>query len=142
MTNVEPAPASPQIALIRWQNCAHALRMGWRDFLAEPIYGIFFGGLYAFGGIVIFLVLYNAGTPLYILPLAIGFPLLGPFVAAGLYEVSRRLEAGEPMGWRAILGGMLMQRRREFSWMAFIVLFIFWMWMYQVRILFALFLGS
>ncbi|MCB2015889.1 MAG: DUF2189 domain-containing protein, partial [Sphingobium sp.] len=33
------------------------------------------------------------------------------------------------------------QRGRELSWMAFVMLFFFWMWMYQVRLLIALFLG-
>ena len=33
------------------------------------------------------------------------------------------------------------QRRREVSWMAFTMLFVFWVWMYQIRLLMALILG-
>lgn len=44
------------------------------------------------------------------------------------------------MNPRGIFGFMLRQSRREFAWMAFVVLFIFWIWMYQARILIALLL--
>ena len=39
-----------------------------------------------------------------------------------------------------VLGAIWEQRRRELSWMAFVAVFLFMMWMYQVRLLTALFL--
>ncbi len=119
----------------------HALRQGAADFLAAPLYGLFFSGVFAAGGIFMYLHLYRFAAPWLIIPLAIGFPLVGPFAAVGLYEVSRRLRTGEKLEWRAILGVVFAQRERELAWMAFVVLFVFWVWVYQIRLLMALFLG-
>lgn len=118
-----------------------ALRLGLRDFTRAPLFGLFFGGIYAAGGVLLFLLLAYYRSVWFILPLAIGFPLIGPFVAAGLYEVSRRLGRGEQLRWGEILTVTIRQSRRELGWMAFVTLFIFWVWMYQVRLLVALFLG-
>ena len=114
---------------------------GWRDFRAYPAFGLFFGAIYAIGGIFIAAMLTYYHLPWMIIPVAIGFPLIGPFVAVGLYEVSRREQQGEPIVWKAILGEVFRQRERQLSWMAFVVLFIFWIWIYQIRLLMALFLG-
>lgn len=136
-----PVVGGYQIRNVTFSDVLDALRQGFSDFLRAPIYGIFFGAIFAGGGLAIlaFLVIYD--LPWMILPIAIGFPLIGPFVAAGLYEVSRRLSAGEPLSWRAILFTVFQQRERQFGWMAFVVLFVFWIWLYQVRLIFALFLG-
>ena len=118
-----------------------ALAAGLADFRKAPFFGLFFGGVFALGGIFLYLLLTYYRTVWLILPLAIGFPLIGPFVAAGLYEVSRRLTAGERLRWGEILTVTVRQSRSEFGWMAFVVLFIFWIWMYQVRLMVALFMG-
>ena len=72
---------------------AEALSEGLRDFQAVPLYGLAFGALYAAGGIAILLCLTAFGMVYLAYPLAAGFALIGPFVAIGLYEVSRRREA-------------------------------------------------
>jgi len=116
-----------------------ALGKGLRDFQAVPLYGLAVGALYAAGGNLIVLSVTALGMTYLAYPLAAGFALIGPFAALALYEVSRRREAGEVPSvadiWRAI------RTRGELGWMAFVTLFIFVMWMYQVRFLMALFLG-
>lgn len=114
---------------------------GVHDFAAAPRFGLFFGAVFAAIGMIITLSLTRWHLSWMIYPFAIGFPLIGPFVAAGLYEVSRRLESGAPLSWSAVLSVIWAQRARELSWMAFTMLFFFWVWMYQVRLLIALFLG-
>jgi uncharacterized membrane protein len=134
-------PKLPDINSITFSDVRLALRLGWLDFKAAPLLGIIFGGFYALGGLAIWAGLMIYQMPWMIIPLAIGFPLIGPFVAVGLYEISRRLMAGKPLVWRDIFLLMLGQRERQLGWMAFVLLFIFWVWIYQVRLLMALFLG-
>ncbi|WP_422371726.1 DUF2189 domain-containing protein [Hoeflea sp.] len=138
----ESGPAgAPAIGEISLQDVTSSLAAGWTDFRANPGFGLFFGGIYMLGGMLILGFLTSIGAPWMIIPLAIGFPLLGPFVAVGLYEVSRRRQAGEPVTWQGVLTEVFHQRERQLGWMAFVVMFIFWVWVYQVRLLLALFLG-
>ena len=134
-------PSQPVIRSVGLADVGSALKKGFGDFFRAPLFGLFFGGVYTAGGIAILLFLYQLHMPWLILPIAIGFPLIGPFVAVGLYEVSRRLIAGQPLEWKGVLGVIFRQRERELSWMAFVVLFVLWIWLYQVRLLTAIFLG-
>lgn len=138
---VTPRPPSVKINTISLADVKAALAAGWRDFTRAPLIGLFFGAIYAAGGIAIWLLLSVYHEPWWIIPIAVGFPLIGPFVAVGLYETSRRLSAGEPLRLSEILTVILAQRKRQVAWMAFVVLFIFWMWLYEVRMLLAIFLG-
>lgn len=139
--HVEGRPRAPQINAVTPGDVVAALKSGIADFRRAPMFGLFFGGIYAAGGLAILFFLYQIEKPWLIFPIAIGFPLIGPFVAVGLYEVSRRLAAGQPLEWRGVLSVVLQQRERELSWMAFVVLFVFWVWLYQIRLLTAIFLG-
>src|SRR5262245_52245707 len=86
----------PVVRPIAAADIAEALGQGLRDFQAMPLYGLAFGALYAAGGIAIVLCLTAFGLIYLAYPLAAGFALIGPFVAIGLYEMSRRREVGEP----------------------------------------------
>jgi uncharacterized membrane protein len=129
----------PVVRRISASDIAEALGQGLRDFQALPLYGLTFGALYAAGGILIVLCLTAFGMVYFAYPLAAGFALIGPFVATGLYEVSRRREAGQKVSFGAIWSTV--RSRSEIGWMAFVTLFFFVIWMYQVRLLIALFLG-
>ncbi len=139
-TDYIPKPA-PRVLTIGAGDIVDSLEMGLRDFAAAPLYGLFFGGIYALGGMLIVLAASALDLGYISYPLAGGFALIGPFVAVGLYEVSRRREKGEALSWGGVLGVVVAQRRRETGWMAFVTIFVLIMWMYQVRILIALFIG-
>jgi uncharacterized membrane protein len=131
----------PEVRAVTVADIKASLLWGASDFAAAPGIGLAIGAVFALVGIAITLALTVWHLPWMIYPFAIGFPLIGPFAAVGLYEVSRRLEAGQRPDWNTVLSTIWAQRRREVSWMAFTMLFIFWMWMYQVRLLMALTLG-
>ena len=82
------------------------LAAGWADLKAAPAIGLFYGGVLALMGQ---LLLHFVGGAVGV-ALTTGFLLVGPFLAIGLYDVSRRREAGERprlaptlVAWRANL---------------------------------------
>ena len=131
----------PLIRTIATDDVYAALAAGWADFRAAPRFGLFFGGVYALLGIRSSCTLWVLDQPFWIVPFAFAFPLIGPFAAIGLYEVSRRREAGEPLDWAEILGVVWSKRDSQIPSMAFIVLAGFMIWMWVASMLVILFLG-
>lgn len=131
--------ADPVVRTITTADVVEALAQGVRDFQAAPVYGATLGALCASVGLAVIATLFVVGMPYFAYPIAAGFALVAPTVAAMLYEVSRRLDTGEPLSFSAILGTVT--GRSEIRWMGFMTIFVFVMWMYQVRLLMALFLG-
>jgi uncharacterized membrane protein len=141
----EPSATSaslfPVIREITIDDVHAAFYEGLADFRAAPSFGLFFGGVYAIGGLLLLLVMSALQVSYLAYPLAAGFALIGPFIAVGLYEVSRRRELGLPLEWKPVLGVVFSQSKRELGWMAFVAIFVMIIWLYQVRLLLAIFLG-
>ena len=117
------------------------LLLGLRDLSKAPKYGIFFGGIYALGGWMVIWLLFWLSMPYLAYPAALGFAFIAPFIAAGIYEVSRRLEANEPLSWEVVLGTAWQQKGRDLGWMALITGFAFFIWMDYAALTFLLFFG-
>ncbi|PNG27266.1 DUF2189 domain-containing protein [Methylocella silvestris] len=118
-----------------------ALKQGWRDFKNAPVYGLVFGAIFALGGIAIAAWAYERGLSYLMYPAIIGFAMIGPFAAVGLYEVSRLQERGQRPSWGAIARTLVAQGGAELAWMAFVTLFIFMAWIYAAQMLVAIFFG-
>jgi uncharacterized membrane protein len=146
--NVKPAAPPVNIARslvvkpVTVADILASLRSGLSDFLARPLLSGFFGLVYALFGIFFVAGLAWFDRIWMIIPVAIGFPLVAPFAAAGLYEISRRLQKGQSFTARDIFFVINRQRNRELGWMAFVTLFVFWVWVYQVRLLLAIILQN
>lgn len=126
-------PARAKVNKVTADDIKASLKAGFSDFLAHPFLSGFFGLFYAVFGILLVWCLVWLGAIWMVIPAAIAFPLVAPFAAAGLYEMSRRMQKGESFGWSDILTVMANQRKREMGWMAFVTLFILWVWFYQFR---------
>jgi uncharacterized membrane protein len=133
---------APAIRDLHARDLATALRLGFADFRAKPMMGLVFATIYVVGGWLLYLFLFASNLEWLAIPITVGFPLLGPFLAVGLYEVSRRLEAGEtswPMA--EIFAVIWRQRLRQLPSMAWVVIVYFLFWSFFAHMLFALFLG-
>lgn len=131
----------PPPALIGFDAIGGALRDGWRDFRRAPGFGLFFSAFYVAGGLVLSAVALAAGQEWWLIPFVVGFPLIAPFAAVGLYEVSRRIEAGEALDWLSVMGVVFAQKDRQVPSMAMVILLMFMFWVFVAHTIFALFMG-
>jgi uncharacterized membrane protein len=136
----EPSPL-PEVQTVAATDIGACLSAGLSDFLRAPAFGMVFSAVYVLGGLVLFLVATASGQEWWLIPFVVGFPLLAPFAAVGLYEVSRRIEIGEPLIWREVLGVVIAQRNRQIPSMAMVILLIFMFWVFMAHTIFALFMG-
>ena len=116
-----------------------SLRAGVQDFRRAPQFGLFFSAVYVVGGFLMLWV--GAGHVTWTLATSLGFPLIAPFAAAGLYEVSRRIEKGEPLAWSGVLGIVWNERTRQLPWLGAIIVIYFLFWTFLAHMIFALFMG-
>ncbi len=111
-------------------DCLAALREGVGDFLATPTHPIFVAVAYVLAGVAL-VALSSVGNALQLIfPLAAGFAIVGPFFAVGLYELSRRREAGLTTSWRdafAVLGSPALPSVIALGFLLLVV-FTFWIW--------------
>jgi|LGOV01.1.fsa_nt_gb uncharacterized membrane protein len=141
MTDITATKPMPEIAELDFSDLKVALGKGFSDFRKAPIYGIVFGAIFAALGVVLYLQFVEWQSDISIIPLAAGFPLIGPFVAVGMYEVSRLIERDESVSWLSVIQAIYAERKRQVPSIAFVVLFIFLIWVYMAHLVFALSFG-
>lgn len=140
MIGIANATAAPAIRSVGLDRPWLWLAAGWRDLWRRPTLSLGYGAAVFAAGWVLTgaLVAYDAYW--LVLPLAAGFLQVGPLLAMGLYEVSRRLERGESVS----LANMVLVRTRAPAQIAFLGLILVLLTLAWVRIatlLFALFFG-
>src|SRR5512145_2196538 len=134
--NTLTPPAVTQVPLGRpfaW------LLLGWHDFTRTWPAGLLHGALVTAGTWIILGITLQYW---YLLPGAFsGFLLVGPILATGLYELSRRLERGERAG---IAEAVAAWRRgtRPLVWLGLILMLAGTAWVLVSAVLFALFVQA
>ncbi len=114
------------------------LAAGWADLCHAPVLSLSWGVLFVAISHALFFGLAALGLDSLILPLAAGFMLVGPLAAVGLYEISRRLEKGEPL----TLAASVMAWRRnstQIGLMGVLLLVAMFAWIQVALVLFAMF---
>lgn len=126
--------ALPRDAALSW------LRAGFDDFRVRPALSLAYGVVIFLLSAVVLGGLWRLGLHYMILPALGGFLVIGPLLAIGLYEKSRRIAAGEPLSLRA----MMFVRPRSGGQVAFagmILCLLMMLWLLLANLLYALFFG-
>src|SRR5262245_6084134 len=87
-------PSQPVVRTIGLADLRDALVKGANDFYAMPTHAMFLCIIYPIVGFALARLAFGYSILPLLYPLASGFALVGPIAALGLYELSRRREAG------------------------------------------------
>lgn len=132
-----PAPRIRRVALERpwaW------LAAGWRDLTRAPGTSLTYGVVFAIIGWAVTFGLWWLELIYLILPLTAGFLIVGPILAVGLYDISRRHERGQSATLRDALGAF-MANPTQIAFMGVTLLLLFFAWVRLAVMIFFLFFG-
>jgi len=132
-------PATRELLAVRLTDPVRWLAAGWRDLVAAPGIALFYGVSFWVMAVVLEAVFRTA--PEYTISFVSGCFLVGPFLAMGLYEVSRRREQHLPQSlgdsltcWDGHLGSMGM--------LVLVLLLLELMWGRASLVVFAVFFNT
>jgi len=94
LVGASDSPAQPIVRRITPTDLYQSLARGIDDFTAMPSHAVFLCVVYPLLGLVLIGITLGDSTLPLAFPIAAGFALVGPLAAIGLYELSRRREAG------------------------------------------------
>lgn len=133
--------AKPEIRMVELDRPWLWLAAGWRDFTRAPAVSLAYGFMFSVAGYIVIYGLYAVDMFYLILPMAAGFTLIGPVAAVGLYDVSRRLETGQPVTFGGALRAFL-SRAGTVSTMGLVLMLFLLAWIRVAMLIFALFFGD
>ena len=116
------------------------LAAGWRDLTKQPLTSLSYGALVFLISVAIVVGLFAFGWDYILFPAFAGFMVVGPALAVGLYEKSRRIAAGEPVN----LARMIFVRSKSSGQLLFtgvLLCLLLLLWMRAAVIIYALFFG-
>ena len=140
MTDAVPvfATPSPRVRRVSVDRPWSWLAAGWNDLLAAPRVSLAFGLILVGISAVLTLSVLVTGLFFLLLPLAAGFFFIAPVLAVGVYEISRRREAGNPITLNDAL--LAWQRNgSQIALMGLILMLLHLAWVRFATLLFALF---
>jgi uncharacterized membrane protein len=137
-TEVETPPIVQKIS---YADIRTALQKGWADFSYFRSDVLFLCLLYPIIGMVLIWVAFDKQLVPLLAPIVMGFALLGPLAAVGLYEMSRRREAGLDASWMNIFDIIRAKSFGAILALGFILVAFFVMWLLVAQGIYAFTLG-
>lgn len=131
----------PAVQRITASDLKAVLRQGFEDFGAYRTDVIFLCLLYPIVGLILSRMIWGYGMVPLLFPLASGFALIAPFFAVGLYEMSRRREAGRNKGWADAFGVATSPALGSIMALGLLLLALFVLWLGAAHIIWLLTLG-
>lgn len=127
---LDAAVDAPEVRRITTADLTDALRLGLADFRAMPSHLIMLALAYPILGLIASRWAFgNALLPL-LFPLVAGFALVGPLAAVGLYEISRRREAGLQTAWSDVFRVLDAPSIKALALLGVVILGIFVAWLF------------
>jgi uncharacterized membrane protein len=138
----DAAAAVPVIRRIEVKDIREALVEGVNDFWAMPSHAAFLALVYPLCGMVLAYAPSYQNALQLLFPLASGFALVGPFVAVGLYEMSRRRELGIEISWKYAFNVLRSPSIPSIAALGSLLLTIFAVWITASQWLYTVLFGS
>ena len=126
---VVTSAAEPQVRRIGLADLRAALRRGIDDFQLMPTYLVLLTLIYPAVGLIAARAAQGNDVVPLIFPLISGFALVGPLAAVGLYELSRRREAGLDTRWTHVFDVLRAKSLGTIVGLAVILAVIFVAWL-------------
>jgi uncharacterized membrane protein len=133
--------AVPVVRRIEIADLKESLAKGFQDFTTYRTDVLFLGFIYPIIGLVIARLVIGQGMFPLLFPLASGFALVGPFVAVGLYEMSRQREQGVTVNWATAFHVLGSPGSGPIALLGMLLMVIFVLWLLVARALYSVTLG-
>src|SRR5215510_10049464 len=128
LMGAESTTGPPVIRTIGVIDLKDALARGISDFSAMPTHVFFLCLIYPIVGLILARVSFGYDVLSLLFPLAAGFALVGPFVAIGFYELSRRREQGGNVSWENAFDVLHSPSRGAIALLGALLLVMFAVW--------------
>ncbi len=129
MANEHEITAQPIVRVIGMADLRDALASGLADFKATPTHMVFLCAIYPIVILVSIRVAAGYDVLPLVFPLLAGYTLIGPLVAVGMYELSRRSELGLDVTWLNAFDAFRPSSMRRIAMPTVMLMAIYFAWL-------------